>query len=259
MAKKIVITSGKGGVGKTTIVCNLGLELSKNGYRVMLLDGDIGLNNLDVLACVENKIVFDLYDVATCKCRAKQALVESPLNNNLFILPCTKTLSGVEISAQKLKDIIRELDSLFDYILIDCPAGIELGFHRAVSIADEAYIVVTPQIISVRDANKVLGILKSYNLSSVKLIVNRIRGDLVISNEMYSAKEISETLKVPLLGVIPEDDEMLKGIIERSSPAEKSFKIVAKNVKGNTSRVYDYLKKYSGFSGSIRRELRKKI
>ena len=257
MSRKIIITSGKGGVGKTTITANLGLQLANSGLRVMLVDGDMGLNNLDVMLGVESLIVFDLIDVLNGKCRTKQALVECPINSNLFVLPCAHSLSGVEITGQKLKSAIESVEELFDYILIDCPAGIDLSFHRAMSIADEAICIVIPSIASVRDADKVISILKSYNLSSIKLIVNKIRGDLVINNQMYSALDIENTLKIPLLGVIPDDDEILKGIVENMTESDKAFKLIAKNLNGKSEKVYDYLKKYSGFWGSIRRELKK--
>ncbi len=259
MSRKIIFTSGKGGVGKTTVTANLGLTLARSGYRVLLIDGDIGLNNLDVVTGIESLIVFDLIDVLNGKCRLKQAIVESPHSTNLFILPCAHSLSSVEITGQKLKEAVSGVDGLFDFILIDCPAGIDLSFHRAVSVAEEAVVIVTPSISSIRDADKVVGILKSYNVSSIKLIVNKIRGDLVMSGEMYSAEEIEATLKIPLLGVIPEDDELLNGILELPSEGEKAFKIIAKAVNGKTERRYNYLKKYSGFWGSIRRELRKKL
>ena len=158
MAKKIVITSGKGGVGKTTVTANLGLTLAKNGYRVMLIDGDMGLNNLDVITLVDDLIVYDLIDVLNGKCRAKQALIQSPVSKNLYVMPCIHSLSQTEITSSRLKTEIDNLDNLFDYILIDCPAGIELGFHRAVSLADESIVVVTPNVASVRDADKVITI-----------------------------------------------------------------------------------------------------
>ena len=257
MSRKIILTSGKGGVGKTTITANLGLSLAKSGHRVLLIDGDIGLNNLDVIANVENLITFDLIDVLNGKCRIKQALIESPLSSNLFILPCAHSLGNMEISGQKLKEAILSVDGLFDFIFIDCPAGIDLSFHRAVTASEEAIIVVTPSIASIRDADKVIGILKNYNLTSIKLIINKIRGDLVLSNDMYSAKEIESTLKIPLLGIIPEDDVLLNGIIEFPSESEKAFKLIAKSLNGKTEKYYDYLKKYNGFWGSIRKELKK--
>ncbi len=257
MSRKIVFTSGKGGVGKTTITLTLGLILAKNGYRVLIVDGDIGLNNLDVVSGVEDLIVFDLLDVLNGNCRINQALVESPLSSNLFILPSTHSLSNVNVSSQKLKEQIEGVDGIFDYIFIDCPAGVELSFHRAVSVAEEAVIIVNPSISSVRDANKVIGILKSYNLNSISLIVNRIRGDLVLLNEMYSASEIAKTLKIPLIGVIPEDDNILKGLTDVPSESLKAFKLTTKNLNGKSEKTYDYLKKYTGFWGSIRRELKK--
>ncbi len=257
MSRKIILTSGKGGVGKTTVTVNLGLALAKSGYRVLLIDGDIGLNNLDVFASVEDLITFDLVDVLNGKCRIKQAFIESPLSSNLFILPCSHSLSNAEISGQKLKEAILSVDGLFDFIFIDCPAGIELSFHRAVTASEEAIIIVTPSIASIRDADKVISILKNYNLKSIKLIINKIRGDLVLNKDMYSAEEIESTLKIPLLGIIPYDDELLNGIIEVPSEAEKAFKIIARAINGKTEKCYDYLKKYNGFWGSIRKELKK--
>lgn len=257
MSRKIVFTSGKGGVGKTTITASLGLILAKSGYRVLLVDGDLGLNNLDVVAGVENLIVFDLVDLLNGSCRINQALVESPLSNNLFVLPCTHSLSNASVSNQKLKEAIDGVDGLFDFIFIDCPAGIDISFHRAVSMADEGIIIVNPSISSVRDADKVIGILKSYKLNNIALIVNRIRGDLVLSNEMYSASEIASTLKIPLIGVIPEDDVMLGGLTDTPSESKKAIKIIAKNLNSKNLKTYDYLKKYTGFWGSIRKGLKK--
>ena len=257
MARVIVMTSGKGGVGKTTVTANLGVQLASKNLRVCLIDMDIGLNNLDVFASVEDLITFDLVDVLNGKCRIKQAFIESPLSSNLFILPCSHSLSNAEISGQKLKEAILSVDGLFDFIFIDCPAGIELSFHRAVTASEEAIIIVTPSIASIRDADKVISILKNYNLKSIKLIINKIRGDLVLNKDMYSAEEIESTLKIPLLGIIPYDDELLNGIIEVPSEAEKAFKIIARAINGKTEKCYDYLKKYNGFWGSIRKELKK--
>ena len=257
--KTIVITSGKGGAGKTTVTANLGLKLAKMGYRVGLIDGDIELNNLDVLLGVEDKIVFDLKDAIIGRCRPKQALVESPLSQNLYVLPCVHSLSGVEATAQRIKACICNFDTMFDYLLIDCPAGVDVGFHRAVSLADEALVVVTPDISAVRDADKVLSILKTYKLNSIMLVVNRIRGDLVVDGEMYSPEDISSTLRTEIAGVIPDDDRILKGVLDAPTSADKAVKLLADKVRGKDRGNYDYLKKYTGFFGSIRREIRKRI
>ncbi|MBE5743434.1 MAG: septum site-determining protein MinD [Clostridiales bacterium] len=258
MAKKYVVTSGKGGVGKTTITANLGLKLSECGKRVAVVDGDIGLNNLDVLTCVENKAVFDLTDAINGRCRVKQTLVESPLNKNLFVLPSCHTLSSTKISGQDIKNAIDSIDGLFDYIFIDSPAGIDAGFHRAVSSADGAIVVVTPTITSVRDADKVISILKSYPLSDIFLIVNKIRGDLVLSGSSLSESDIENTLKTTVLGVVPEDD-LLNSLYPENLGVEsaKAIKLLALKLQGKSTKTYDYLKKYSGFWGSIRKELKK--
>lgn len=260
MLRKIVITSGKGGVGKTTVVSNLGLQLAKSGMRVVLIDCDFGLNNLDVVSSIEDKVVFDLIDVLNGRCRAKQALIQSSLNGNLFVMPCTHSLSNIELTGQNLKLALESIENLFDYMIFDCPAGIDLGFHRAVSCADEGIVVVTPSLSSVRDADKVISILKTYKLSSIKCVVNRMRGDLVLSGEMYSSMDIENTLNVRVVGVIPEDDKLFDGIVDiPNSGANKAFKILASNIRKNEDKTYDYIKKYTGFWGSIRKELKKRL
>ena len=260
MAEKYVITSGKGGVGKTTLTANIGLKLAESGKRVAVVDGDLGLNNLDVLTGVENKSVFDLSDVVSGKCRAKQALVESPLCKNLYVLPSAHTLTSPEVSGQGVKKAIECIDGLFDYIFIDSPAGIDLGFHRAVSCADKAIVIVTPTITSVRDADKVISILKSYPLSSVELIVNRVRGDLILSGKSLSPDDIENTLKIQALGAIPDDDTLalssFGGFLGESG---KAIKNLALKLAGKKAKPYDYLKKYTGFWGSIRKELKRRL
>lgn len=260
MAIKYVITSGKGGVGKTTITTSLGLKLSEKGFRVLVIDGDIGLNNLDVLAGVENKSVFDLFDAINGKCRIKQALVESPLNKNLYVLPSCHTLASKDITGQNIKSVIDEVDGLFDYIFIDSPAGIDLGFHRAVCSADRALVIVTPTITSVRDADKVISILKSYSLIDIQVIINRIRGDLVLSGKSLSENDIENTLKTEVVGVIPDDDSLSFNLLCNSlCESAKAIKQIALKISGKPSKSYDYLKKYSGFWGSIRKELKRRL
>lgn len=259
MAKKIVITSGKGGVGKTTVTANLGFQLARKGKRVLLVDCDFGLNNLDVVVSIEDRIVFDIIDVLENKCRIKQAIVESPLNPNLFIIPCTHSSIKSAVSSQSLKLSLESLDDGFDYILLDCPAGIDAGFHRAVSIANEALIVTTPLITSIRDADKVTSILRSYKLPTCA-VINRMRGDLVLNGQMYSNEDISNILKVDIMGVIPDDDSVLNGVVELSYTAPyKAFSLLAQALIKGKGKIYDYLSKYTGFLGSIRKELKKRL
>ena len=263
MARKIVITSGKGGVGKTTVCANLGVYLSRLGFRVAMLDVDIGLNNLDVVMGVENKVLFDLADVIKAKCRVKQALIQDSRYPSLYILPSAHTDAGERISGENVKNVVDLLDSNFDYILIDCPAGVDAGFHRAVFSANEALVVVTPHISSIRDADKVLSILSSYNLFSTGIVVNRVRGDLLLSGDMISVEKISELLGTSIVGVIPEDDEVSTlsslGAFSLNSAGTRAFSLLAENVHNGTKKVYDCTLKYRGFIGTLRRNIKKRV
>ena len=260
MAKKIIITSGKGGVGKTTVTANLGYQLADKGYRVVIVDTDFGLNNLDVVAGVEDKIVFDLIDVIENKCRVKQALVESVNNKNLYVLPSSHTLTKTEINGQNVKLALEGLNDLFDYVLLDCPAGIDVGFHRAVACSDSAIIVTTPNVSSIRDADKVLSILRSYKIDDLGVVVNRIRGDLVLSGKTYSDEDIENALGVKVIGIIPEHDGFMYGIDDGiSGVGVKAFKTLANNLISGQNKKYDYLKEYTGFWGSIKKELKKLV
>lgn len=263
MARKIVITSGKGGVGKTTICANLGARLASLGFRVCLMDVDIGLNNLDVVMGIEKRVMFDIIDVIENRCRAKQALVQDHRISSLYVMPSAHSYNCTNITGEKIKKVVESLDSNFDYILIDCPAGVETGFHRAVFCANEAIIIVTPHISSVRDADKVLSILSGYDLMHKSLIVNRIRGDLVLNGEMLEVDEISRILKIKLLGVIPEDDDISAlstiGGLASGNVAGRAFTLLCENLHEGTKKIYDYTMKYRGFFGNFRRNLKRKI
>ena len=189
MGRKIVITSGKGGVGKTTVTANLGYRLAAMGRRVCLVDADFGLNNLDVAAGVEDSVIYDIVDCIEGRCRARQALVETPRRKNLFVLPSAHSFSRSNVSGDSLNELIDGLSGSFDYILIDCPAGVGGGFDKAISVADEGIVVTTAQISAMRDADKVLGIIRSRSLKKVSLIVNMVRGDLVADKVMLSPKQ----------------------------------------------------------------------
>jgi len=260
MARKIVITSGKGGVGKTTVCANLGLHLAEMGLRVVMLDVDIGLNNLDVIMGVENKVVFDLVDVIENKCRSKQALIQDFYISNLYTLPSVHSYNASRVTGEGIKQVIAGLDVFFDYILIDCPAGVDAPFHRAVYGADEAIVVVTPHLSSLRDADKVLNILVGYNIRSVSLVVNRVRGDLILEREIMNTAEISEMLSSNLIGAIPEDDNLANGLLRKNtSEAYRAFELLALNVHKETNKIYDCTLKYKGLTGAFKRNLRRKI
>ena len=262
MGKKIVITSGKGGVGKTTFTANIGRALANLGASVVLVDVDFGLNNLDVVMGVENSVVFDLLDVFEGRCRIKQALIQDKDLINLFILPSYNVNSACELKSQNIKLILEGISKIFDYILIDCPAGVDIGFHKAVSCADEAIVVTTPNVTSLRDAGKAISILKSYKLDAISLVINRARGDLMMSDKMMFPADIKDVLKIDLLGVLPEEDEVFLSSgysLASKSESFKAYKIIAQNILKNKRKIYDVTNKYSGFFGSIRRSLKKSI
>ncbi len=262
MARKIVVTSGKGGVGKTTVTANLGILLSALGYRVVLIDVDFGLNNLDVVLGVENKVVYDIFDVLDGRCRVKQALVQDSRRKNLYLLSSGSSDNSAKITGQNLKLLIENLSPVFDFVLLDCPAGIDIGFHRAVSCADEALVVCTPNLSSIRDADKVLAILKSYKLNSVGLVLNRARGDLIMNDKMMMPSDVQQILKTDMVGVLPEEDVVFLSCgfsLPKRCESFKAYKILANNVCKGNRKIYDVTLKYSGIIGSIRRGIRKSV
>ncbi len=233
MARKIVITSGKGGVGKTTIAVNLSCCLSKTGARVVLCDADFGLNNADIVAGVENMISYDIVDVIEGRCRAKQALVRIPDYPNLYLLSSSHSAPERYVSPQSLKIVLDGLSPSFDFIIIDCPAGIDEGFHRAVASAEEAIVVTTPNLSSIRDGDKVVTLLKSYRLKEISLVVNRAK-----EGDELSVKEVEALLKIPLLGVLPEREDL------REIAPTRPYYFLAKNLSSEKKRLYDPMKKH---------------
>ncbi|MBE5747433.1 MAG: septum site-determining protein MinD [Clostridiales bacterium] len=256
MARKIVVTSGKGGVGKTTIAVHLAAQLAQKGQRVILCDADFGLNNVDVATGVENLITYDLVDVIEGRCRAKQALIRHPNYPTLYVLTSSKATAERYVSPQAVKVVLDGLSPQFDFILIDCPAGIDDGFHRAVATADEAIVVTTPCLSALRDGDKVITALKSYRLSGLFLVVNMARGDLQLSGESLSPQEIEELLRVPLLGVLPDSGILRKGEL---SQIHTSFKMMANYLIYGRKKLYDPAKKYRGFLGNLRRVLKARL
>ena len=262
MSRKIVITSGKGGVGKTTVTANLGYRLASMGKRVCLVDADFGLNNLDVASGVEQSVIYDVVDCIEGRCRPKQALIESPSRKNLFVLPSVHSFARSEIDSNSFNELIEGLSGSFDYVLIDCPAGVSGGFHKAVTSSDEAIIVTTLQLSALRDADKVIGIVKSYNLKKVSVVVNMVRGDLVADKAIISPEKAEDILKTELIGVIPSDDGVLLNNavnLPCDCGAYKAFKTLASNVEKNRNKIFNYSADYVGFIGSIRRGLKRTL
>ena len=209
MTRIVVVTSGKGGVGKTTTTANIGTALAKSGKKVALVDADFGLRNLDLLLGLENRVVYTAIDVIAGDCRLDQALVKDRRNPTLMLMPASQSRDKTAVSPQDMEKLVDMMEPRFDYILIDCPAGIEQGFQNAIVKANEAIVVTTPDISAVRDADRVIGLLEAAQIYNSHLVVNRIRPEMVDANNMMSVEDVVEILSVPLLGVIPEDNEVI--------------------------------------------------
>jgi len=209
MGKVIVITSGKGGVGKTTSTANIGTGLAMLGKKVVMVDTDIGLRNLDVVLGLENRIVYDLVDAVRGNCRLKQSLIKDKRYENMFLLPAAQTKDKTAVTEEQMAELCSKLEEEFDYVLIDCPAGIEHGFRNAIIGADEAIVITTPEVSAVRDADRIVGLLEASGLRRPKLIVNRIRAGMIKSGDMMSVDDILEILAIELLGIVPDDDAIV--------------------------------------------------
>lgn len=209
MARVIVVTSGKGGVGKTTTTSNIGMSLARLGHQTLLIDADVGLRNLDLLLGLENRIIYTGLDVLKETCRLEQAIIQDKRQANLSFLPLASSRTEAVITATQVKDFIERLKSNYEYILIDSPAGIDNGFQTAIESADEAIVVVTPEVPSIRDADRVIGILMSKDIKNINLIVNRIRPNMVKTDDMMSIEDVTNILGIPLLGVIPDSEKII--------------------------------------------------
>jgi len=205
----IVITSGKGGVGKTTTSANIGIGLAMLGKKVILIDADIGLRNLDVVLGLENRIVYNLVDVVEGNCRLKQALIKDKKFPELFLLPAAQTRDKDAVSPEQMKELCENLKEDFEYVIIDCPAGIEQGFKNAIACADRAIIVTTPEISAIRDADRIIGLLEANEMKDHRLIVNRLRTDMIKRGDMMSVEDVIDILAIDLIGAIPDDENIV--------------------------------------------------
>ena len=209
MSEVIVITSGKGGVGKTTTTANIGTGLAMLNKKVVLIDADIGLRNLDVVMGLENRIVYNLVDIIEGHCRLKQALIKDKKYNTLSLLPAAQTRDKTSVTPEQMKKLTDSLRDEFDYILIDCPAGIEQGFKNAIAGADKAIVVTTPEVSAIRDADRIIGLLEANELRNSQLIVNRLRVDMVKRGDMMNINDVVEILAIDLLGAVPDDENIV--------------------------------------------------
>ena len=209
MSEVIVVTSGKGGVGKTTTSANIGTGLAILGKRTVMIDTDIGLRNLDVVMGLENRIVYNLVDVVEGNCRMKQALIRDKRYPNLYLLPSAQTRDKSAVNPEQMMKLVEDLQDDFDYILLDCPAGIEQGFKNAVAGADRALVVTTPEVSAIRDADRIIGLLDAGQMRSSHLIVNRVRHDMVRRGDMMSVDDVMDILAVPLIGAVPDDEAIV--------------------------------------------------
>jgi septum site-determining protein MinD len=241
LGEAIVITSGKGGVGKTTTSANIGTALALQGKKVVMVDTDIGLRNLDVVMGLENRIIYDLIDVSDGRCRLAQALIKDKRFEELYLLPAAQTKDKDAITPEKVKKIVVELKKDFEFVIIDCPAGIEQGFKNAVAGADKAIVVTTPENAAVRDADRVIGLLENNGLRGPKLIINRIRQKMLKSGEMLGVDEIVSVLAIDLLGIVPDDEYVIKcantgepTVMSPNSRASIAYRNIARRILGDT-------------------------
>ncbi|HHW18826.1 MAG TPA: septum site-determining protein MinD [Firmicutes bacterium] len=246
MSEALVITSGKGGVGKTTTCANLGVALASLGHKVVLVDADIGLRNLDVVMGLENRIVYDLVDVVEGFCRLRQALVKDKRLEGLYLLPAAQTKDKTAVTPEQMRDLINELKEGHDYVLVDCPAGIEQGFRNAVAGADKAIIVTTPEMSAVRDADRIIGLLEASGFDRPKLIINRIKPKMVARGDMMDIDEIIDLLAIDLIGVVPDDEYIVvstnrgePAVLANSSKAGEAFRNIARRIRGETVPFMD--------------------
>ena len=264
MSRIIVITSGKGGVGKTTVTSNLGMAIAKLGRRVALVDADFGLRNLDLLLGLENRVVYTAVDVLAGQCRLEQALVKDKRIEGVVLLPAAQSRTKEAVSPDQMKKLVGALAQKYEYVIIDSPAGIEMGFQNAIAAAQEALIVTTPEIAAVRDADRVVGLLEAQGIKRIHLIINRLKPKMVQAEQMMSVQDVQELLAVPLIGVIPDDERVIVAsnrgeplvLAENISLPGVAVTNIARRLEGEKVPFLDLMADHDSFFNRIRRLFR---
>ncbi len=263
MNRIVVVTSGKGGVGKSTVTANLGTALARAGLRVALVDADFGLRNLDLMLGLENRVVYTAVEVIAKDCRLEQALVRDKRQRDLVLLPAAQSRNKEAIDPDQMKDLVLQLAPNYDFVLIDCPAGIEMGFRNAIAAATEALVVTTPEVAAVRDADRVIGLLESGGVKKTNLIVNRVRPQMIQVNEMMSVEDILEILSIPLIGIVPDDERVIVAsnrgeplvLAEKPSLPSMAFGNIAKRLQGHEVPFLDLMASQDNLLNRLRRWL----
>lgn len=265
MGTSIVITSGKGGVGKTTTTANIGTALAMLGKKVIVVDADTGLRNLDLHLGLENRIVYNLVDVVDGTCRMKQAMIKDKRFETLYLLPTAQTKDKTAITPKQMQEVVEGLKNEFDYVIIDCPAGIEHGFENAVAGADKAIVVTTPEVSAVRDADRIIGKLEAKGLEDHRLVVNRIKYDMTKKGEMLNIDDMTDILAIKLIGVVPEDEKIVistnrgePAVTDDSSKAGAAYRNIAKRITGEEVPFLELDEEEIGFFSALKKLIFKK-
>ncbi len=264
MSRIIVITSGKGGVGKTTVTANLGIAIARLGRKVVLVDADFGLRNLDLLLGLENRVVYTAVDVLAGQCRLEQALVKDKRQEGVVLLPAAQSRTKEVVSPDQMKKLVGALAEKYEYVVIDSPAGIEMGFQNAIAAAKEALIVTTPEIAAVRDADRVVGLLEAQGIKRIHLIVNRLKPAMVQADQMMSVQDVQEILAIPLIGVIPDDERVIVSsnrgeplvLAEHVSLPGIAVNNIARRLQGENIPFLDLMAEHDNLLNRIRRLFR---
>ena len=259
MSECIVVTSGKGGVGKTTTTANLGVALALMGNKVAVVDADIGLRNLDVILGLENRIVYDLVHVIEGECRLKQALIKDKRCSGLYLLPAAQTRDKNSVNPEQMRELITQLKEDFDFVLVDCPAGIEQGFKNSVAGADRALVVTTPEVSAIRDADRIIGLVEAAELPEPRLVINRFRQKMVARGDMMDTEDILEILSIPLVGIVPEHEDIIitanrgtPAVFDEESIVGESYRRIGRRMVGEIDVPYVALSP-TGFWNNMKR------